>query len=291
MNLKPLEKIALSSALTESEVFDIIGKASESRAELLLNEHVKDTLRSRQERAMNESREDAEAMVDTIQALARKSFLTEAQLARIVDKNDHLNFSEINESTLVELVRKELDQFGTEDLKESRTRRFKNSLNESNGSKALNNSEPRRLFENESNNIQVGDINTILFGEDDKIELPVGYTHVAVDFDGTVNAYTSKPVFGKEGWEGEGIARIGRVTWDDVKLSGSNDKNVLDNERCNKMRASLVQVHDQINLGDNFAKMNAYSNWKSDYMTAQEVVNESTTPAVNRFLAVPAHLL
>lgn len=386
-----IKEYSLTTPLNEGEIKEIIGLSdSKTKAGRLFEQWAKDIKEMREERRENESSTDTRFMVESIRNLASKTFLTEAQLMHIVDKNEQLDFKDINESVLVDLVKRELDGFsGYDRINESKKyaprlgERLKRGLRESKSrldesdTVTLGSEEfeipkgtkfisvdydtvawksmptgqdksgrwvgPGKIgvigpgwgdgwenyadsyksgeyddFEhvwtvkdfiksgygeylNESNeeNITKGDVNTIIFGQDDRIEIPVGYTHIAVDFDGTVNAYTNRPVLGEEGWEGEGPIRIGRVEWDDYKLqSGSNDINLLRNEKRAKMLGSVISVHDKINIGSQLERTNSFLQWKSDFQVSDSIVNESVmdmpsvqVPQMNRFLAVPAHML
>lgn len=510
-----IKEYSLTTPLNEGEIKEIIGLSdSKTKAGRLFEQWAKDIKEMREERRENESSTDTRFMVESIRNLASKTFLTEAQLMHIVDKNEQLDFKDINESVLVDLVKRELDGFSGYDrineskrfaprlgerlkrgLKESKSRldestinlggdevevpkgtkfisideevvawskepenaggrggykwvgsgklgvigkgwtgfediawdihkeadkkgtydaeerikrdylftlkdfirldagEYLTTLNEADLTVRLNGkevevpegtefisvdgkvtawkslpkfntrkseftgkkiavlgdgvedfetliddkredeemegSEIGEYFEEnfifsikelkKNNNLDKlilddlneaksdihnphkthGDINTIIFGQDDRIDLPVGYTHIAVDFDGTVNAYTNRPVLGEEGWEGEGPIRIGRVEWDDYKLqSGSNDINLLRNEKRAKMLGSVISVHDKINIGSQLERANSFLQWKSDFQVSDSIVNESVmdmpsvqVPQMNRFLAVPAHML
>lgn len=406
-----IKEYALNSALTESEIKDIVrGARSERQADRMIERWANEVGFARKERTLCESQRDTSRMISAVKNLAANSFLTESQLIHIIDRNEHLDYADINESVLADLVRRELDGFIVnesydDEYEDEYDEDYDDEVNESRRSRddlnyyeileaynrkieeaGLNESDEgdydeiyeaydRRLDEsdesNESdeyheileaynrkleeaglsesddddeddfeddddfdiddefesdddfeddeevsesskdysyeeileaynrkmglneNNKPTGDVNTIIFGQDDRIEIPVGYTHIAVDFDGSVNAYTDKPILGEEGWEGNGVTRVGRVSWDDYKLtSGSNDENVLRNAKRAKMVSSLANIHDGFNLEDQFTRSDSFTHWSSDYNYSPVV--EATlfnAPKTNRFLSVPSHML
>lgn len=479
-----IKNFALNSALTEAEVYRIIGETGNTkRQERLLENWAEEVKDAREYRMSKEYEEDVELALDSVRNLAGQTFLTEAQILHIIDKNEHLDYQDINESVLAELCIRELQGFGRpgfglnestislggdevevpngtkfisiddevvawskepknagakggykwigsgklgvigkgwegfEDIawdieKEAEKREtydadekikkeylftlkdfikfdageYLTTLNEADLTIRLNgkevevpegtefisvdgkvtawkslpkfnthkseftgkkiavlgdgvedfetliddkredeemeDSEIGEYFEEnfifsikelkKNNNLDKlilddlnesdihnphkthGDINTIIFGQDDRIDLPVGYTHIAVDFDGSVNAYTSAPILGEEGWEGEGSLRIGRVVWDDYKLQGgTNDINLLRNEKRAKMLGSMASIHDSFNLGSQLTRAGSFLQWQSDYRPEDSIVNESILPApkINRFLAIPNHML
>lgn len=335
------KKIAVASPLNESEVQDILGSGrhlNEATAVKRLESANKDRLADRQERAMSESLEDRQALVEAITAVASSTFLTEAQLAHLVDRHEDLSFAELTESKLLQLAMAELSEAAGEALggQIQEARRLaseeRRSIRLAERFESLNEArQPRReeaslgnyrnsLLEshralNETalgDDSQVGDdINTIVFGKGDEIKLPVGYTHITVDLDGSVNAYTSKPVYGKNGWVGDSPKRIGRVVWDDhLVAGGSKDPRIIQSTKQEVTAKQVYNIQNGLSLTRPFTDAYAFKSWKAladaedlvpqaaqvadpKAAAVSHTINESKkpVPTVNRFTAIPSHMV
>lgn len=105
---------AAETTLTEGEIINIAARDDNVNLpaeELDVNEladvlarHKEDILKQRQFRAQNGQREAGIIAADAIEKVAAGTYLTESQLAHLIDKSKSLNLAEITESKLIEMA-------------------------------------------------------------------------------------------------------------------------------------------------------------------------------------------
>ena len=118
---KALKYFAAETALTEGEIINIAARDDDINvpAEELdvgelgdvLARHKADILQQRKFRAMNAQRSAGVIAAQAIENVAAGTYLTESQLAHIVDKYKRLDLGVFNESKLIELAIDELQKY------------------------------------------------------------------------------------------------------------------------------------------------------------------------------------
>ena len=118
---KALKYFAAETALTEGEIINIAARDDDINvpAEELdvgelgdvLARHKADILQQRKFRAMNAQRSAGVIAAQAIENVAAGTYLTESQLAHIVDKYKRLDLGVFNESKLIELAIGELQKY------------------------------------------------------------------------------------------------------------------------------------------------------------------------------------
>ena len=156
---KAVKYFTAETALTEGEIINIAARDNEINvpaeeldvSELgdVLTRHKADILQQRKFRAMNAQRNAGVVAAEAIENVAAGTYLTESQLAHLVDKNKRLDLASINESKLIDLAIASLQDYqnkldgginegwitvGTteRELNESKSR-FRNSRNSKRG--------------------------------------------------------------------------------------------------------------------------------------------------------------
>ena len=111
---KAVKYFTAETALTEGEIINIAARDNEINvpaeeldvSELgdVLARHKADILQQRKFRAMNAQRNAGVVAAEAIENVAAGTYLTESQLAHLVDKNKRLDLASINESKLIDLA-------------------------------------------------------------------------------------------------------------------------------------------------------------------------------------------
>ena len=187
---KAVKYFTAETALTEGEIINIAARDNEINvpaeeldvSELgdVLTRHKADILQQRKFRAMNAQRNAGVVAAEAIENVAAGTYLTESQLAHLVDKNKRLDLASINESKLIDLAIASLQDYqnkldgginegwitvGTteRELNES-PKRFRNSrkeqgLNEGKTTDILTQSLNERLAQNSNHNLDLSKAN------------------------------------------------------------------------------------------------------------------------------------